>query len=270
MTHRIIWLTLGTVALASCTAILGGVPTTGGTGGSGGASSTKAAGPGSGGGVGGKRSANGGSGGTGIGGSGGAGGGQVCANKGEACGSSKPCCGSLTCDAQGTCVATAGSSSSGAMNCISCADALNGVMGQLCTESQSKLTALTNCACSPNSCVQTCGQACLNHGLPSLSCQQCALNACPTQASACENDNGTCNSCNQMLNAGDIDPNDACAGTARDDFSALFNCVCSSMSACGQSCSSFCGGMGLSPDCSNCVSAMTGPCFNEYKACGSN
>lgn len=227
--------------------------------------STKASGSG-GSGAGGTRSENGGAGGIGA----GAGGGG-CQTEGAACGKNKLCCSELSCGPAGTCMAdSATSSSTGMTPCSTCNDALMGMSdGMLCNASKTKLTALQGCVCDPSGCEQPCSQFCgPQGGALGPMCQGCADTLCGGLYTNCRNDNG-CFMCAGMLNNGDIDPNDACSGTAQDDFNQFFDCVCHQGPGCN-GCSDFCSGNGFSNACKSCVGTMSNACFMLYKACAGN
>jgi hypothetical protein len=189
-------------SIASCTAILGGVPTSGGSGGAGGGgASMTASGQSSGRAV--STSGAGGSGGAGMGtggtgdmsGNGGqGGGGAVCITQGGMCGSAASnCCTGLSCS-NGTCQANmmAGvSSSSGMTTCTTCNEViLHGAMPiNLCLSSKTAYGNLNMCFC--NACPMDCSHACNGtNETPTMACLSCAITSCPMQYSACKDDMG--------------------------------------------------------------------------------
>ncbi len=192
------------LSMASCTAILGDVPTTGGSGGAGGAGATSGggspspgastSGPGSGGSNG--VAGSGGAGGTPStnpsAGGGGAGGGISCTPLDGACqGQGNACCAGLTCGILGRCTnpsSATSSSSTGGGNCTRCASVLEdgASPANFCNGSKTLWTELSMCACS--SC-SNCMSACQGGSL-TADCENCALTNCMPEYDACKNDMG--------------------------------------------------------------------------------
>jgi hypothetical protein len=269
---------LGSMLAASCTAILGGVPTGPGSGGAGPGGSSSM--PGSGG-----NGANGGSsrssaGGSNVsvgptssaGGSGGAmstGSGMVCGLAGDMCNSVALCCPNLVCGSSGIC---ATSTVDAGPPCRTCDDVLNNRNPSLmmCDASQHKLDYLTACVCP--SCAAECGAACPGgQGPPGPNCGPCGQQNCPTQVDVCTKDLG-CSTCNDMLLTQDVTLGDTCKGTAHDDFKTWINCVCGTSPPCLSCVQTYCAGAGADAICASCLmnGGPAGTCAVPGQACANN
>jgi hypothetical protein len=258
------------VVMVSCTAILGGVPTSGGSGGGAGdGTSSSAATRGAGGAAGGTSSPSGGSGGVspGSGGNGGNGGSGACVSKGAPCGPSAKCCSGLICGAGSTCDGASPAASTGGPACVVCNDALTdpSQMSALCSVSKLKFDALKQCGC--NSCPQACAQACSGGGL-TQACAACAISSCQPFVNACTSD-ADCNKCGEALLIGDKATQDVCHGMSSTLFSAWVDCVCFQDSGC-DSCSTYCATGVVTTACQMCLEAQSSHCKMAFDQCSAD
>jgi hypothetical protein len=263
LNRNVVLLAIGSILAASCTAILGDVPTgpsSGGAGPGGGATSMTTPG---GGGAGGTTSQSGGGGTIGHGGGAtvGSGGGVMnCQNLDQACGGMLSCCQGLTCDSVSMkCVQPS-------QTCTHCGSFM-GATQDLCAASYAKFEALKSCACTSQTCIQVCSIPCGGLGGPDDACIACMNMACLPQYKTCADDQG-CNSCNDTMIDGDVDKMDACSGSSRDALTNFLNCVCGNMLGC-DGCAGYCMGSGFDSTCTSCLMTSSA-CSTQYNVCKMN